>query len=153
MSRNALKGIEPQTYLDDLESFYYVFVYLILLNGEKPVPGYNLPSPLDEWARPAASSCKYGFLFSEFNYKTDPRFGQPLETLVKRLHSVFRKIIVQAFLAENRDELLPIVNHEEVYDTMLSHVRDAIEDLNKEIQDGITTPDITGPGVTHGNVC
>ena len=139
MSRNALKGIEPQTCLDDLESFYYVLLYLARRHmGTKF--SRSLPSPLNAWDHPLASSLKHGFLSHEFEYPTDPQLGKPFRTLVGRLHSVFRNILVQAFLADCRDEPPPILYHEDIYDMMLSHVRDAIDDLDQEIRDGITTP-------------
>ena len=144
MSRNALKGIEPQTCLDDLESFYYVLLYLARKHmGSKF--SRDLPTPLDGWNRPLASSMKHGFLFHEFEFPTDPLLGKPFRTLVERLHSVFRNILVQDFLAKFSHEPPPIVHHEEIYDKMLSHVRDAIDDLDREIRDGITTP----PAPTH----
>ena len=140
MSRNALKGIEPQTCLDDLESFYYVLLYIATIHMGTKFSGGRLPPPLTPWDGPTASSAKNGFILSSFAEVTDPRLGKPFQTLAERLHSVFRNIMVQAFLADGRDEPPPVVNHQDIYDIMLSHVRDAIDDLDRETQDGITTP-------------
>ena len=147
MSRNALNGTEAQTCLDDLESFYYVLFYISRIHVSPESAGRSLPHPFESWERPNASVAKFAFLFSRFKYTTDPRLGKPFQILVERLHSVFRNVVVQAFLADGRDEPPPIVNHEEIYDMMLAHVRDAIEDLNQELQDGITTPNNSGHGV------
>ena len=140
MSRNALKGIEPQTCLDDLESFYYVLLYIARIHMGSKFSGGRLPSPLTFWDGPRAFVNKTAFILSSFAEVTDPRLGKPFQTLAERLHSVFRNIMVQAFIADGRDEPPPVVNHEDIYDLMLSHVRDAIDDLDRETQDGITTP-------------
>lgn len=134
MSRNALKGIEPQTCLDDLESFYYVLVYIARIHmrakfSQRPLPPY-----------PRAHFAKHGFLFHKFEYVIDSRLGRLFQTLLDRLDSVFRNILIQDFLSDGRDEPTPVVNHEEIYNVMLSHVRHAIDDLNRETQDGVTTP-------------
>ena len=140
MSRNTLKGIEPQTCLDDLESFYYVLLYIATIHMDTKFSRRGLPSPLTLWDGPRAFASKTDFILSRFAEVTDPRLGKPFQKLAERLHSVFRKIMVQAFIADGRDEPPPVVNHEEIYDMMLSHVRDAIDDLDRETQDGITTP-------------
>jgi hypothetical protein len=145
MSRNVLKGIEPQTCLDDLESFYYVLVYFARIHMGDKYPHRPLPTPLDYWDHPSAYDYKFAFLLYPFEYVIDPRLGKPFQTLVERLHSVFRDILVQALLADRGPP--PVVNPEEVYDMMLSHVRDAIDDLNRETQDGITTPTMRSPKV------
>ena len=140
MSRNALKGIEPQTYLDDLESFYYVLLYIARIHMDIRISGQRLPSPFDPWEGPTAFESKSGFIPNIFDYDVDPRLGKPFQTLVERMHAVFRNMLIRALLAHTRDEPPPVVNHEEVYNMMLSHVRDAIDELNRETQEGITTP-------------
>jgi len=147
MSRKALEGIEPQTCLDDLESFLYVLVYIALRDTGTVSPGENFPSPLDNWGYPTASMSKFGFLFTRFDYAIDRRLGKPFQTLVERLHSVFRNIVIQAIRADSTDEPPPIVDQEEIYDMMLTHVCDAIEDLNQELQEGISTPCDSGRDV------
>ena len=140
MSRKALEGIEPQTCLDDLESFLYVLVYIAMRHTGTVDPSEHFPDPLDDWEHSTASMSKFGFLFTKFDYAIDRRLGKPFQTLVERLHSVFRNLVIQAIRADGRDEAPPVVNHEEIYDMMLAHVRDAIEDLNQELQDGVSTP-------------
>jgi hypothetical protein len=49
-------------------------------------------------------------------------------------------MFIQAFIAEGREELPPLVIHEEIYDMMVSHVRDAINSINVQTQEGITPP-------------
>ena len=137
MSWKALEGNEPHTCLDDLESFYYVMVYLVRLHAEKRKD--VLPFPLSEWARPSASGSKHGFFLSRFDYAIDPRLGKPFKTLVEGLHTVFRNMVIRAALTKD-DEPPPVFNPEEIYDMMLAHVRDAIDDLNRETQDGTTPP-------------
>ena len=140
MSRNALKGIEPQTYLDDLESFYYVLLYIARIHMGTRFAWRPLPPPLTYWDHVTAFEAKSGFIPIRFDYDVDPRLGKPFQRLVERLHAVFRDMLIQAAIADSRDEPRPVVNHEAVYDMMLSHVRDAIDDLNQEMQEGITTP-------------
>ena len=140
MSRNTLKGIEPQTCLDDLESFYYVLLYIARIHMDPELAVRSLPPPLDGWDDPRAWWAKQGFISLKFDWPTDPRLGKPVETLVGRLHSVFKDMLFQKIFAEERGEPPPAVNHDEVYELMLSHVRDAINELNQETEDGVTTP-------------
>ena len=139
MSRNTLKGIEPQTCLDDLESFYYVLLYIARIHM-KNLSNRPMPPPLERWDHPRAWWAKQGFISTTFDWPTDPRLGKPFETLVGRLHSVFKDMLFQRIFAVDRGEPPPVVNHDKVYDLMLSHVRDAIDELNQETEDGITTP-------------
>ncbi|KAF8587455.1 hypothetical protein K439DRAFT_1630751, partial [Ramaria rubella] len=113
MSRNALEGIKPQTYLDDLESFYYVLVYISLLYRG---PGWILPSALHN---------KRGFLAIRFKGKVSP-------WLVENLHSVFFQIILRWLIAQENEQPPPNVDDTEVYATMLSHVREAIDSVAQE---------------------
>ena len=140
MSRNTLKGIEPQTCLDDLESFYYVLLYIARIHMDPTRAVRSLPPPLDGWDDSRAWWSKQGFISTEFSFTTDPQLGKPFQTLVERLHSVFTDMLFDRLFAVDRGEPPPVVNHDKVYDLMLSHVRDAIDELNQETEDGITTP-------------
>jgi hypothetical protein len=127
MSRNALKGIEPRTYLDDMESFYYVLLYIARINTDIELSSGGIPPLLTPWEDPTAASAMNGYILNKFDYDTDPRLGKSFQTLVGRLHSVFRNMLPQAFIAEGREEPPPLVIHEEIYNMMLSHIRVAIE--------------------------
>ena len=137
MSRKALDGIEPQTCLDDLESFYYTLLYISLRYIDTLSAEERIPHPLAEWEYSTASVSKYGFLSTKFKYTTDPQLGKPFQTLVERLHGVFRNMLVEAAFADDEP---PPVHYDEVYDMMLSHVHDAIDDLNRETHDAIAIP-------------
>ena len=100
----------------------------------------SLPPPLDGWDDSRAWWAKQGFISAKFGFTTDPRLGKPFQTLVGRLHSVFRDMLFQRLIAEEKGESPPAVNHDKVYDLMLSHVHDAIDELNQETEGGITTP-------------
>ncbi|KAF8583187.1 hypothetical protein K439DRAFT_1634618 [Ramaria rubella] len=132
MSRNALEGTKPQTYLDDLESFYYVLVYISLVYKGPGLLNKDLPSPLDEWILPDAHQYKGGFLADTFTDEVSPWFGKPFQSLVEKLHSVFFKIIVRWVVAQENGHPPPPVDDAEVYATMLSHVREAIDSLAQE---------------------
>jgi len=95
----------------------------------------HIPHPLTNWEYPTASSAKYGFLLSKFDCEIDPRLGKRFQTLIEGLHDVFRKMLVQAALADDEP---PPIHHDKIYHVMLYHVRDAIDDLNRETQDGVT---------------
>ena len=99
-----------------------------------------LPPPLEDWDHPRAHFAKHGFISTEFDFAIDPRLGKPFQTLVARLHSVFTNLLYQKLFAERRGDPPPAVDHNEIYDLMLSHVRDAIDELNRETNDGITMP-------------
>ncbi|KAF8587439.1 hypothetical protein K439DRAFT_825968 [Ramaria rubella] len=132
MSRNALEGIKPQTYLDDLESFYYVLVYISLLYRGPGLLKEDLPPPLDRWILPSALHNKRGFLAIRFKGKVSPWFGKPFQRLVENLHSVFFQIILRWLIAQENEQPPPNVDDTEVYATMLSHVREAIDSVAQE---------------------
>jgi hypothetical protein len=88
MSHKALDGIEPQTCMDDLESFYYTLLYIVVVYGKKNI-GHHLPRPVSDWVDGTASFTKRGFLISTFQYKLESQLGKPFQTLVERLHSLY----------------------------------------------------------------
>src|SRR5882724_9263185 len=118
MSGNALEGEAPHTFLDDLESFYYVMLYIAMVYTAPDCPKEELPRPLYGWNhRPLPSDAKQGFLVSDFRPQANVWFGAPFQTLLDRLHSIFQKVFRQNFLAEFEGQPRPVVNRDEVYDT------------------------------------
>jgi hypothetical protein len=68
MSRNALKGIEPQTYLDDLESFYHVLLYIARIYMDTELSGGGLLPPLTNWENSTAASAKNGYIMTQTSF-------------------------------------------------------------------------------------
>src|SRR5882724_10089082 len=132
MSGNALEGKAPHTFLDDLESFYYAMLYIAMVYTAPDCRKEKLPPRLHDWTRPFPEGAKLGFLLSDACPPVGAWFGTPFQTLLDRIHSIFQKIFKQKFLAEVKGQPLPVVNHHEVYDTMISHIRQAIDDLGVE---------------------
>jgi hypothetical protein len=132
MSGNALRGNEPHTYLDDLESFFYAMIYITLAYTAPGCPKKDLPHPLSRWDEPFAADAKEGFIGLDFHLDVEVWFGAPFQNLLERLHSIFKNILRQKVTADHRGKPLPVVNHVQVYETMLSHIRQAIDDLSLE---------------------
>jgi len=132
MSGSAIEGEAPHTFLDDLESFYYVMLYIAMVYTAPDRRKEDLPALLSEWSKPLASDSKPGFLISDSRPKVSVWFGEPFQNLVDRLHSIFKNIFRQNFSAEFKGQPKPVVNRDEVYDTMISHIRQAIDDLGVE---------------------
>ena len=118
MSRTALDSNEPQTCIDDLESFYYTLVYIAMIHTGRVYAGEKFPSPIDNWESRSDSAAKCGFLLTRFRYTIDPRLRKPFQTLVERLYSMFRNMVIQVTFADMIDGPPPVVNHEEIYDVI-----------------------------------
>jgi hypothetical protein len=128
MSRNVLDATGPHTYLDDLESFYYVFCY-ILGAYERPGTGKaELPRLLSLWDHPGASDFKEGLFNQDFQLPVAPWFGESLHQLAIRLHRFFD------FRYKSVGKPLSSLNSAKDYDEFLSHILQGLADLEKEFE-------------------
>lgn len=151
MSGKALEGDASHTYLDDLESFYYVMVYISLAYAGPGRRKAYLPQPLPRWEEPLAFRAKQGFLVSDFIPQVDVWFGPPFQNLIDRLHSVFQNMFRQKIIAEYRGNPQPKVNCAEIYDTMISHICQAIDDVG--LEDIESSVALREDPATAGNAC
>src|SRR5882724_9491396 len=119
MSRNILKERAAHTYFDDLESFYYVFCWLIASFDAAGIPKAELPTELTWWdgEQRFAGAMKGGHIADKFDLPVSPWFGQAIPALANRLHAFFR------FRRK------PDRDHVEDYDDFLSCIRQGIADL------------------------
>ena len=128
MSRNVLKERAAHTYFDDLESFYYVFCWLIASFDTAGMPKAELPKELTWWdgERLFAGAMKGGHIGDDFDLPVSPWFGKAIPVLANRLHGFFR-------LRWNP-------THDPVGD---------YNDFISRIQKGITDLESEGPDVTN----
>jgi len=122
MSRNVLKEDAPHTYFDDLESFYYVFCWIIASFESAGVPKAEVPKQLTWWDREQlfSSTMKGGHMGLNFALPVSPWFGKAIPTLASRLHAFFR------FRRKPTHD--PVGD----YDDFLSRIRKGIADLESE---------------------
>src|SRR6266481_652229 len=90
MSRNALKAFGPHTYLDDLESFYFVWCWILVAFEGPCKHKAEIPNPIALWDHPTAPLFKYGQLGGAFELPTAPWFGRSLRRLAVHLHQFLR---------------------------------------------------------------
>ncbi|KAF8520515.1 hypothetical protein JB92DRAFT_3094664 [Gautieria morchelliformis] len=90
MSRNALDGKRPHTYIDDLEAFYFVLCWILMVySGPHKVKA--VPKQAAWWDLPDAFVMKEGhFGIREFRLPVDRWFGPCFKTLASRLFDFFR---------------------------------------------------------------
>ncbi|KAF8584582.1 hypothetical protein K439DRAFT_1566433 [Ramaria rubella] len=143
MSERALKG-ETHTFMDDLESFYYVLVYIgRTYSGPRTMrKDAKTLQPMVNWDQPRASGVKKGFLIDEF-YKANDWFGKPYQTLLERTHSIFNDLLREQLMASVGGHPPPVANSTEVYNMMVSYAREAVEDVLREQSESLN--DTQGP--------
>jgi len=122
MSRNILEERDSHTYFDDLESFYYVFCWVIGSFDAPGMPKAKFPDELTWWDREQlfAAAMKRGHIGDKFVIPVSPWFGQAIPALANRLHDFFR------FRRK------PTHNPVGDYDDFLSRIRKGIADLESE---------------------
>jgi len=122
MSRNILEERDPHTYFDDLESFYYVFCWVIGSFDAAGMSKAEVPDELTWWDREQlfAAAMKRGHVGEKFDIPVSPWFGQAIPALANRLHDFFRFRRKQ------------IHNPVGDYDDFLSHIREGIAGLELE---------------------
>ena len=88
MSGNALEGEAPHTFLDDLESFYYVMLYIAVVYTAPDCRKDTLPPRLQDWTRPFPEDAKLGFIMSNARLRVDVWFGTPFQTDYTIFHNI-----------------------------------------------------------------
>jgi hypothetical protein len=132
MSRNVLDG-GPHTYLDDLESFFYVLCSVVSSYKAPGTPTSPPPDILEGWELPYASDVKHGWIISRsFRLPVSPWFGNSIRTLCVQLHSFFkrRRWDEREALEAGRDPPPHIPSID--YDEFLQHIRHAISDMDSD---------------------
>jgi hypothetical protein len=125
MSRNVLDA-GPHTYLDDLESFYYVLCWILVVYERPRAWMAELPELISSWDEPGSSNIKQGLLNHDFNFSVAPWFGGSLRRLIGRLHRFFR------FRFELLQKPLSSLDPAKDYDEFLSHIRQGIAEMDEE---------------------
>jgi hypothetical protein len=127
MSRDVLDGKKVHTYLDDLESFYFVLSWILMVYTGPRTTRSKFPSEAAYWDEPDSARLKGGYFgIQGFKASVDPWFGPCLHELVKRLFDFFR---FRPF--DDEEDALPL-NPKKDYDTYLSHIQQCILDMEAE---------------------
>jgi len=138
MSRNVLRETGPHTYLDDLESFFFVLCWILVAYQRPGIIRVEMPDTISLWDDPGSYLYKIGLLASEFKLPVSPWFGQSLRALLVRLHGFFNKR--EALLGRPPSDPDPVRD----YDEFLSHIEQSITDLEQESV-GALMPDTHAP--------
>jgi hypothetical protein len=124
MSVNVLRNIGPHTYLDDLESFFYVLCWIVTAfygPGEMMV---DTPPELSSWDQDIAASCKSGMLlFDRHDLLLQKWFGWPIHSLISHLFVFLKDRCL------TRGKLLSALNPAADYDEYISHIRACVVEL------------------------
>jgi hypothetical protein len=123
MSRKVLLKEGPNTYLDDLESFYYVFCSIVVGYMSPGAPRVPLPAIVKGWAEDYAWPMKHGHIVKPFDLPVSEWFGGAIRKLCVQLHSFFhtRDWATALAIHEGRDPPHPTPTID--YDEFLSHIR------------------------------
>jgi Fungal protein kinase len=127
MSRGVLEGENPHTYLEDLESFYFVLCWILMVysgpHKAKTIP----PKQAAWWDLPDSSTLKRGHIGApRFQLPLEPWFGPCFQTLASRLFGFFQ--IRRPIFGD----LAPPVDPKLDYDEYLGYVQQCILDMDAE---------------------
>ena len=128
MSRNALDPVGPHTYLDDLESFYFVWCWILVAFEGPGKPKAETPKHIALWDHPASSLIKYSQLNRDLKLPIAPWFGNSLHRLAVHLHGFFE------FRFHLIGKPLSALHPTKHYDEFLAHIQQSITDLEEETE-------------------
>ena len=114
------------SYLDDLESFFYVLVYLVVCYpATGSVKPKSIPRDVSAWFGDSGGwRAKYTMMLERTcPFPIDDSFQPPISQLLNRLHSFFRRSTITGF----DSDLCP--EPAQVYDSFLGYLDDAINGL------------------------
>lgn len=133
MSTNVLEGKKPHDYLDDLESFYFALVYILIMFKRPRCLRREPPDILRQWRGKFAYAAKMGhFIDPTFDLEIADWFGAPFRDLASRLHHHFGSRIRNPKIAKVTGEILPPVDPMKDSDEFLAHIRQAITEVEQE---------------------
>jgi hypothetical protein len=127
MSRNVLEGENPHIYLDDLESFYFVLCWILMVYSGPHKARVPPPKHASYWDGPKPYVSKAGeILGGYFRLPVDPWFGPCLKALARRLYTFFH------IRCPMYGDLVPPVDSKKDYDEYLGHIQQCILDMEAE---------------------
>jgi Fungal protein kinase len=127
MSGKVLEGKVPHTYLDDLESFYYVLCWILTIYTA-PHKARCKPRGIASWWDNSMSyQMKIGQIASySFDLPLEPWFGPCFQKLASSLHKFFH------VRRPSMGDLAPPVDPAKDYDEYLGYIRQCILDMDAE---------------------
>jgi Fungal protein kinase len=127
MSGKVLEGNMPHTYLDDLESFYYVLCWILMVYTAPHKVKRTPPALASCWDSSLSHAYKMGQIASyTFNLPLEPWFGPCFQKLASRLRNFFH------VRRPSMGDLAPPVDPKKDYDEYLGYIRECILDMDAE---------------------
>ncbi|KIJ46115.1 hypothetical protein M422DRAFT_778606 [Sphaerobolus stellatus SS14] len=123
MSYNVLDK-RPPTFLDDLQSFYYVLLWVVYSHSA-PHRRQRVPRRLQLWDSEYAPDSKRSFIMSHLEDPIPAYFGQAFPKLLKALGKFF----IERFQGEYG---IPPPDLHNDYDVFIKHINTAISELELE---------------------
>jgi Fungal protein kinase len=146
MSGKVLQGKMPHTYLDDLESFYYVLCWILMVYTAPHKVKREPPRIALFWDDPRSHIIKIGQITSDYiNLPLEPWFGPCFQKLAGRLHNFFR--VRHPSMADRAPPVDPKMD----YDEYLGYIRQCTLDMDAEDEPAPqrrTSPSDTSPSDT-----
>ena len=127
MSYKVIDGKGDHTYLDDLQSFYYVLLWILMVYSGPHKVKAKFPEDASLWDLPDSFGVKRGdFSWEEYILPVDPWFGPCFKVLASRLFYFFR--------TRRFDPAKPVsaLDPGKDYDEYLGYVKQCIVDMEAE---------------------
>jgi Fungal protein kinase len=127
MSRNVLEGRHPHMYLDDLESFFFVICWILMVyTGPRKIRD-ELPDDACLWDDPDSCRMKQGYFGTKgFDVSVDPWFGPCIHKLGQRLFDFFLARPLHG------GKYIPPTDSKKDYDIYLGHIQQCVLDMEAE---------------------
>jgi Fungal protein kinase len=127
MSRNVLDGENPHTYIDDLESFYFVLCWILMVYSGPHEARATPPKRALWWDDEDSATMKIGHFGREnFRLPVDPWFGPYFKTLAIDLWDFFH------VRCQDTEQPLSTPDSTKDYDEYLGCVQRCIVDMEAE---------------------
>ncbi|KAF8490279.1 hypothetical protein JB92DRAFT_1333915 [Gautieria morchelliformis] len=126
MSRDVFEARDLHTYLDDLESCYYVLCWILMVYTGPRTTRNKILNEAAYWDEPDSARLKRSHCILHFDVWVDPWFGPCLHELAKCLFDFFSLRRLGAGM------YAPPVDPDKDYDTYLGHIDQCVLDMEAE---------------------
>jgi hypothetical protein len=129
MSYNVLAG-RQHTYVDDLESFYYVLLEACLdFKGPRSRTS-EVPLPLLTWHDEGAAKSKEGnFIGSNFRHEIKPWWGESFRVLIEKFHEKLHNMWRDKFLELRLGTPAPNIVASTLYRSILDDIETTLSSI------------------------
>jgi Fungal protein kinase len=132
-SRNVLEG-GPHTYIDDLESFFYVICFIVAEYKRPFTPVRPRSGLMEAWESKFSMQVKHGWITCRsFNVGVSDWFGEPFRKLGASLHSFFERRSWNAREARENGRTPPPQIPSVDYEEFISYIVEAISAIESSV--------------------